>query len=173
MHVVPLPNRWAKLGNYSDQINKYLTACYDERISDDFIASNDDFFIMKTWKPTIYNRGTLEEHMRWRGRNDVYQKSLQATKDYLEKNGYETLSFELHIPFVYNKRLLKQLIESLPQDPRKQLQIRSLYGNIYKVDSEYMTDVKNPKDYQGMTLLSTNEKTFRLDLGMYIQRNLS
>lgn len=173
IHLEDDKKAWSHYGSYWNQASKYLTACNNPDISDDFVASNDDFFVMSEWQPINYNRGTLSEHIQGRRMSDQYQRSLMYTEQYLEANNYPALSFELHTPFVYNKRKLKKLIESLPKNRARPLQIRSLYGNIYGVETERIADVKNISDYQGKMLLSTNEKTFTAgDIGEYIRFEL-
>jgi hypothetical protein len=50
--------------------------------------------------------------------------------------------------------------------------IRSAYGNYYKIGGEQIEDVKNPKNYYGATYISTDQRTFKTDLGKYIRMNV-
>lgn len=165
---------WSQQNKYNNQISKYLTACNTPEISETFLAMNDDFFIMGDWTPVNYNRGTLAQHIENRRIKDSYQRSLQATEIYLQSKGLSTLSFELHTPFVFEKLRLKELISSLPMGHMGNLpmQIRSIYGNSYGVETEYMPDVKNTGNPEGMTLLSTSERYFRSNLGEFIKERI-
>lgn len=169
----PELNRWAGNSKYHNQINAYLTACRTPYISNQFIAVNDDFFVMKHWTPEIYNKGTIGDQIKARVRHDEYRGSLSLTKRHLELKGLPTLNYELHTPFVFDKRKLESLINSLSLQPWKLWQIRSLYGNTYQPYSTQRTDVKNPENYKGEALLSTDNKTFRGELGEYIRSQLS
>lgn len=166
---VTLPD-WGHKNMYANQIAKYLYVCTTEGISDSILASNDDVFILRKWKPVNYNRGSLESHIAGRRIRDAYTRSLVATKAWLEQNGLPTLSFELHTPFLYDKNKLKAIIELMPKDIP--LQLRSIYGNYYGIQTEFMEDCKNIKDYEGKIILSTNESTFRGELGEYIRSKL-
>lgn len=168
--IKPLKNKWASLSKYHDQINKYLTACQLDIVSEDFIAMNDDFFVLDKWKPVNYNRGSLLQHINLRTKHDSYTRSLLNTEKYLRSKRLPTLSYELHTPFVFNKHRLQLLIASLRMEDRQPLQIRSLYGNTYDIDTRYMEDVKNITNYKGKKLLSTNEKHFKFEpIGSYIR----
>lgn len=165
------PTGWASLSKYHDQISKYLLACNIPALSANFLAINDDMYLMSEWKPINYNRGSLADHFKERNRRDTYSLSLEHTEKLLRQRNKPTLSFELHTPFIYNKKKLKALIESL-EPINRPIQIRSLYSNIYGVKTEYMADIKNPTNPEGMKLLSTTEKTFSSSLGNYIKANL-
>jgi len=164
---------WARLSKYHDQISKLLQICDDERISNDFIATADDVFIMEPWQPVNYNRSTLTQHIAWRKRFDSYSRSLKFTEQWLKRNGYPTLSYELHSPFIYNKKLLRSLILKLSMKPGADWQIRSLYGNVYGVKTEYHQDFKNPHDPFELPILSTSKRTFSGELGKFIRSVIS
>lgn len=166
-------SQWSPFSKYHDQINKYLVACQLEELSDNFIAMNDDFFVMGDWEPINYNRGQLGYQAATRLRRDPYFLSLICTEDCLKAWGIATLSYELHTPFVYNKRKLSDLILTIGVDRRPPLQVRSLYGNTYNVKTEYKEDVKNIADFRTSTLLSTTEHQFTNgEIGEYIRSKL-
>lgn len=124
----------------------------------------------KEWQPVNYNRGTLQDHVKWRKKRDGYSRSLVQTDLYLTARNYPTLSFELHTPFVFNKRKLKYLINTLPKQSTTVLQIRSLYGNMYNVDTEYHDDVKNTLHN---VLMSSSNASFKTNIGNQIRAALS
>lgn len=165
---ITLP-RWGK-GSWLNQLAKLEYACSLKDLSDPFLATADDVFVLDEWEPINYNKGSLQDHIDGRRVRDSYTRSLIVTKNWLEDRGLPTLSFELHTPFLYEKQKLKDLIDLMPKD--NALQVRSLYGNYYKIDTEYMQDCKNPKDYEGKTILSTNEHIFAGELGSYIRGKL-
>lgn len=173
--IIVLPTNaysWGNFSKYHNQIAKYLTACEHHEISSQFIAMNDDFFVMNEWSPVNYNRGTLRNHIAGRRTKDSYTKSLISTTLLLNQMGLEDLDYELHTPFVFDKSMLKKLIESLTFNRRESYQIRSLYGNAYSTTTELAKDVKNPDSPEGMTLISTDNKTFKGKLGDYIRSNV-
>lgn len=171
-HIEPDHNPWYRNSKYHNQINSYLTACKLPFVSRQFIAVNDDFFVLSKWKPVIYNRGSISEHMRLRTRRDEYHRSLDITRRYLESRGFSTLDYELHTPFIFDRYKLKALVNSLSMEPWRMWQIRSLYGNVYKVKSQFTQDVKNPVDYKDKPLLSTSDATFTGEIGSYIRSKL-
>lgn len=173
IHVQPMVNKWSSKSAYHDQINKMLTACWIPELSEDFILMNDDFFVLEKWEPENYHRGDLDMHIKARRVMDAYSRSLMETKRYLEAKGLATNSYELHTPFVFNKNKLSDLILGLDFNTRTRYQIRSIYGNTYSVDAEYRMDVKNPALFQGLDLISTNERTFLYEIGDYIREMLA
>lgn len=170
-HMKPSIVRWSMLSPHHDVISKlnYLTQA---DVSDDFILMNDDFFVMKPTEIPVAHRGTLEDHIAGRRLNDSYTKTLRKTYDYLKLLGFENpFSYELHIPMVFNKKKLAGMYETvIPRiTSASPMLTRSLYGNIFEIGGEKMDDVKNMKDFEGQTFLSTNEKTFNDDIGKYIR----
>lgn len=163
---------WAGYSKYHNQIAKLLDVCNNDDVSEDFIMFNDDFYVMDKWTPINYNRGLLSDHIQQRNKRDTYSRSLIQTDLYLTGRNYKSLSYELHTPFIFNKTKLKSLIENLPQIRSLWLQIRSLYGNIYNVKTEYMPDVKNPMEYTDKILLSSSDTTIKLGLGQFIRSEL-
>jgi hypothetical protein len=77
----------------------------------------------------------------------------------------------LHVPFLFNRDLLYLLIGSLDPENNKQCPlIRSFYGNINKVGGDLFRDVKNVKDFEARTYLSTTERSFiSQPIGRYIR----
>lgn len=152
-----------------DQILKYKWAIGNLDLTDKFYAFNDDFFIMKPVSGTpYYHKGLLSEHIDSRPRRDWYTRSLINTQWYLNN---DALSYELHVPFLFDKHKLYALIEVLdPANNKDCPLIRSAYGNAFNVSGEYMEDVKNVRNFTDKPYLSTTEGSFlRQPIGTYIR----
>ena len=157
-------NKW-------DNVKKMLKmAAENKELSDDFILFNDDFFIMKPLEKVepIY-RAKLKDHLRALPRG-AYANLL---RNCLTKLGEEAISYELHTPFVYNKKKLLKLIEKTPDLHCT----RTLYGNTYKVGGIKHSDVKvfNSRpafDYKNSALLSTDDGVVNInnDVWRFIKR---
>jgi len=172
-----IPNKkysWSKFSPSHNQISKYLTGI--KAINDeDLILMNDDMYILDKWIPENYNRGTLIDHIKQRGRADSYSVSLKNTMQHLDVMGLPTLSYEVHTPFIVKRDKLELAIdELLPHIINgKPILIRSYYGNRFGIKSTYIDDCKNPEDYKGKTLLSTDDQSFTSeDIGEYIRGKL-
>lgn len=136
----------------------FKMAAENKEITNDFILMNDDFFVMKPVDKieTIY-RATLDKHVEILG-NGQYRRMLDGINKELKKRGETNLSYELHTPFVYNK---KKLLKLLNDNPKLRC-TRTMYGNIYKIGGKKTNDVKifssKPGfDYKGSTFLSTDD----------------
>lgn len=174
-HIKPPVTRWSMLSAHHDVLHKLYHATQLD-ISEDFILMNDDFFVMQPTPVPIAHRGTLDEHIAQRGRTDGYNKTLERTNQYLKSKGIEKpLSYELHIPMVFNKQKLADLFDELLPiiQHASPVLIRSVYGNTYQIGGEFMMDVKTVDDHRGLPYLSTNEATFRGEKGDYIKSVLS
>lgn len=170
--IPPEPHRTV-VNAYTDVIYKVRTACA-EVASSELVLMNDDFFILKPYDLTVYDRGDLEAHISERRRSDVYRKMLENTLKWLKANGYETKDYETHTPMLFNRAKMIELIERIkPELLKGDLAIRSLYGNVYNVPSETITDVKNPRgNLSDLHIISTSEHTFMGELGVYIRGQL-
>lgn len=174
-HIQVSEYKWFNSYSVHNQENKIRAACLHNGVSADFILSNDDFFIMQPIELKQFNRGLLSDHIASRGKRDQYQKSLNQTLEILRTLGVDNpLSFELHVPMLFNKAKRLQLSYDMERWLKRGYMplFRSIYGNLYITDSEYMEDVKNTDDYEGKIYLSTNEQTFKQNIGAYIKQML-
>lgn len=136
----------------------FKMAAENKEISDNFILMNDDFFIMKPiTKIETIHRGLLEDHVQVLG-NGLYRRMLEGIDRELKNRGETTYSYELHTPFVYNK---KKLLKLLNDNPNLRC-TRTMYGNLYKIGGKRASDVKifssKPNfDYKNSTFLSTDD----------------
>lgn len=171
-----IPHKWANLPSLN-VASKLIDIVNNENISEDFILMMDDVFIMKKIRLTNYYRGNLADHLNKRRYNDRYKRLLQNTYDYLDRCGYTKLDFACHTPFIMNKTKLKELLEEIMPllEYKKELSIRTLYGNKYKVKASYIRqDPKNPQRYYNFPILSTTEVSFNQHgIGKYIRGRLS
>lgn len=156
-------------------------ACNNKEITDDFILFNDDFFVMKpTNKVEPLYRCSLEDHIKLLEANNnhqpyPYSKLLRECNAELSRLKKPQLSYELHVPFIFNKKKLLKLIEKYPDLHCT----RTLYGNYYNIGGERANDVKifNHKptfDYQNSRYLSTDDGIVNVnsDIWWYIKKQL-
>ena len=126
---------------YTNARNNLRAICANENISESFILMNDDFFIMKNIEdlPYFYS-GDLKDKISYRRKiesdGSVYSTLLNYTYSDLFKNRIKNpLDYELHVPFVFEKNKLSNILSLRGL-------WRSSYGNIYNVGGEQMSDVK-------------------------------
>lgn len=151
----------------------FKMAAENKEISDDFVLMNDDFFIMKPiTKIDTIHRGLLEDHVKVLGTGQ-YRRMLEGIDAELKKRGKSTYSYELHTPFVYNK---KKLLKLLNDNPNLRC-TRTMYGNLYKIGGKRASDVKifssTPDfDYENTTFLSTDDPMIKptCDTWRYIMK---
>lgn len=158
--------------SHIDQILKLKYALETFDLTDEFYLYNDDFFVMEPIKDTPYfYKGTLADHLATRKTRDTYTKAIQSTIDLLGGNTY---SYEMHLPFRFNKHKLARMINDvLPYiNNGKCPLIRSMYGNTYHVGGTLVQDVKNVDHPEGLVYLSTTEHSFKGKLGDYIRSKL-
>lgn len=126
-------------------------ACYNESLSEDFILMNDDFFILKPIKDPInelnLTRGTIQQVLsdisKRPNQSSPYVTGMKQTDIFLRDLGYSMpLSYELHIPMVFNKKQLLDVFSLKYLDSLSIIQWRSIYGNIYLKNSQKVDDVK-------------------------------
>lgn len=127
-------------------------ACLDERVSDNFIYFNDDFFLNSNvnWKdfPTYIRPYDLHEYVwgedRTKNRWNKYTRIIEKTYNALVEKGLPTLTYDIHIPMPMNKKKFIEAVDSFDWDcPQKLgLTYRSIYGNYNKIPAISRDDVK-------------------------------
>lgn len=175
--VLHIPDHNDHGSKYQNSTHHMRMACESKRVSEDFVYMNDDFFIMEpiTEIPTMH-RGNVQFQIQSHSTKGVgaYVRGMKTTRNALNKAGIDrVLSYELHIPYVVNKKNMIKLLNSYKDIPF--FHKRTAYGNIFKIGGQFMSDVKvynkNPKfDFKDTTFLSTLDSCFRDDeVGRYIR----
>ena len=144
--------------------NMFRDACLNDDITENFWLFNDDFFVMnKMDNPPIAYRGSLPKHIvdmeiRFNNKPTAYTEQLRKAYVALKNNGFSYNSYELHIPFKFNRAKLLQTMGAF-QDIHC---TRTLYGNMFNIGGKHMSDVKvYGKKFEGVDLttdyLSTDD----------------
>lgn len=155
--------------------NMYKMVCENKEITDNFIMFHDDFFVMKpTDHITPLYRCTLDEHIKILEpqRPSAYSKLLRGCRDAIK--GDVALSYEIHTPFIFNKKLLLNVLNTFSDCHA----IRTIYGNLYYTgQSERSNDVKifsiKPGfDYKNSRFLSTDDPIVNInnDIWRWLQK---
>ena len=141
---------------YHNTTKAIQVACYNESLSENFSLMNDDFFILKpiTYIEEELNlcRGPIEEVekeylTRNNGQTNEYFTGMKQTRIYLQDLSFKCpLSYELHIPMVFNKKRLLDMFSMPYLSSINVLHWRSIYGNRYLGYSRIIQDVKILKD---------------------------
>lgn len=125
---------------YANINNCFEAIANSPDISDDFVLMNDDFFILSKIDsiPTVHS-GYLKDRIDERYRIDPvgeYTRSLMRTHSQLQKAGIENpIDYDLHMPMIINKTKLKEIVPT-------RCQVRSMYGNIFGIEAEMVSDAK-------------------------------
>jgi hypothetical protein len=127
-------------GKQNDAIKNLFTIVESDKIQEDFILMNDDFFVVKPVKEVkVYHGGNLLDKIHLRKEiapTSRYNSLLLKTYKVLKKNGIpEILDYEIHVPMKMSKSGLSKSISLGTQ-------WRSTYGNIFQIGGEKIKDVK-------------------------------
>jgi hypothetical protein len=129
------------IGNKYRNISNCLRhAVESDKISNDFIFMNDDFYVMKNIRtiPVVHG-GLLSKRVaeyQELSTRSTYTTEMSKTLRYLIKSGYsDPLDYDIHVPMNMNKEMLDKALKS-------KCQPRSVYGNIANVGGEQIKDVK-------------------------------
>jgi hypothetical protein len=113
----------------ADVADKLLT--YSRLFDGLSIYMNADFYINKRFNPyiNIYQG----EIIRDPNHSLAYQEACINTAEFLDYHGFTKHNFECHQPFMFDSKLLIQLLDSIVWNECN-LFIKSLYLNVYKAD---------------------------------------
>lgn len=161
-------------------------ACLDPRVSDDFILFNDDFFVMNpTDEIKPVHRGTARKfhstYSKLNHRYRNYRDGISRVRQILEIMGFDDrklLSYELHVPMVFNKKKRLEVYDIQDRWPAGDLALHTntLYGNLFGIGGELANDVKYNRYEQEpdreAVFISTGDKSFQYGLvGDYIRES--
>lgn len=175
IHIFGGKPRWYA-GNYTevkDYGNKFnnITECYRSICNSDleyFVLMNDDFYIID--KPdsfSYYYDGSLDDkinkHTQEHGLSNYARVLSDANKELKQMGIKQPLNYDVHTPMLFNKDKLSEVID-LSYAPR------SMYGNIYRVGGEKITDIKIYKHTRNVYIngyfLSSEDNSFSKILGL-------
>lgn len=148
-NFISIPDTSTKFNNIR---NAMFQVAANPEISEDFVFMNDDFFLIKPIDKFVdYNGGLLIDKIRrYRQINPTssYVVLLNKTYQYIRRLGIkDPIDYDIHVPMIFNKAKLLELSYML-------FQPRSLYGNLYQIVSETITDVKRYASTSYMNELS-------------------
>lgn len=146
-----------RLPGVCNVLAKLKKACEDPRITEDFIYTNDDCYLVAPFKsgPFWMRNGPLRE-------GGIHHKGFNLTFDELDRRGIKKpyLDCELHYPVIYNKAKCLKLLNEI--DIRLPYSFRTLYFNLLGVQLAPEADHKRfswilPKP--GEFCVSSNDST--------------
>lgn len=121
-------------------LHKIKIACENEKVSEDFILMNDDFYILEPITIKYYHRWSIKEHLEYRinkwQENSLYVQNLIKTLE-LFPNWDD---FSLHLPIIYNKNMFLEMCNKY--DMTQGYLLRNLYCNHYWIKWEFKEDIK-------------------------------
>ena len=143
---------------YDNAKNNLRNIVASNKISDEFILMNDDFFTLKKVELKPYYSGTLRQRLERNQKlspNALYTNKIQTTMEKLEALGFEDpLDYSIHIPMAMDKQGLNKAMD-FPL-------IRASYGNLRQVGGEQRSDVKiySGSLYNGMSFRPDKNSDF-------------
>lgn len=129
---------------YNIMKKAYLVATIPQ-LSQKFIFMNDDYFLLKPLPeniPYYFKNPSLLDSLYKNGGND-YSFHLKSTIEALNKKSLPLKNFDTHCPIVYDKDLLREVIDSYEWEGLKSgYVLRSLYCNTLGIQGEFKEDLK-------------------------------
>lgn len=188
-NIIPIKRLQLGRTKYVNAQENLIAAIQHPDLADDFLLFNDDFFITsKIGEYPNYHRGLLEdvinEHRQLKcgGFNPYLQGMIEGRNflDGIDNIQRPLLSYELHIPMLYNKEKLKELLKIQQQlRPMNVVQPRTMYGNYYKIGGTKVADVKIYDIDQTIfpdhiPFISTSDRTWnRGEIGNYLRKKFN
>ncbi len=148
-------NRMQRVRNKFQNISRNMwLATKTTSISDDFIYMDDDYFIMREIDDIFpAHRGDIQLMINFNEQQGsrIYVKGYTDTRDrLLALDITRPMSYELHIPMIFNKEKLRHILELDNEHAinAEIFHVRSFYGNYYHIGGQHMNDVKIKHTYQ-------------------------
>ena len=158
-------------GKHENVRKNLRSLCNSDKINENFILMNDDFFIMQDLDsiPQMHGGPLRDKILKYKrfAKHSSYTKLLSDTEKELMSMGIEDpLDYAIHVPMPMSKQNLSTTIYP-------DLSVRTMYGNIFKVGGTQIKDVKvydkgplwsNSYDYkqEDSIFISSNDTSFDL-----------
>lgn len=143
LHIpVTDPHKHNKARNIYEKI---LAAASHPEVSDNFICSSDDQFLLTFFRAETfpyYQCGALQETIIRLSDKGSYKPYVKATFDVLSDRGLPTTNFNVHSPIVYNKDTFTRVMPSYDWSEKKGYIAKSLYCNSIGITGELIKDPK-------------------------------
>jgi len=124
---------------------KILRACQENEISDNFLFFNDDHFLVKDFYapefPFFWKSDLRESSKRMRQGNR-YKKAVDNAHRVLRANGFDTKSFDIHTPILYNKKSFIDVMTKYDWNQKISFVVKSMYANSLKIEGVREVDCK-------------------------------
>jgi hypothetical protein len=123
---------------------KVYRASLDQRISQDFMFWNDDYFALQPFEAAnypFYYKCELDHSLIIN--KGEYYKHVETTLKVLKSKGLPIKNFDTHYPIIYNRDKMKQMIESYDWNVQFGYILRSMYCNHYGIEGEFKLDCKS------------------------------
>lgn len=178
-NVIHIPRQHQK-SRYKDVSTMIENVCRDDRLSDDFILMNDDFFIMEPMEelPKWYKGSLRDDHLKHAAtqRHSTYTRSLNTTDLFLRRRGIrQPKAYNCHIPVVMNKQKRLQVAELIRSVRHETILPRVVYGNIFDDTGIQHPDCKYIRlddNFLRYEILSTHDGSFKNGkIGEHIRSN--
>lgn len=132
-------------GKYKNVMKKTIAACEDDRVSEEFVLMNDDFFFLKNTDiipPFALSSLDIQINQYKDNNRNQYGNALLRTKRILLSQGIENpISYAIHCPIVYNKYAFLEMTEMFDW-LEKPASWRTIYGNLYAIGAIFRKDPK-------------------------------
>ena len=145
------------------------------KMPEKFLMFNDDFFIMKkinNWKDYYRDEKDYEQKAL---HNHIYHKKTVRSWIYTE----ERKAYNLHIPIRIEKENFEKCLEFWNKLKIKDIDFRTLYGNMFIKSQESLNDCKislinSEIDLDNFTFISTSDESFKNgNVGKYIKEKFT
>jgi hypothetical protein len=150
--------------------DKIYRAAKDERITEDFMVFNDDYFFLRETDITdypFYYKCNLEYTVGPANQGNAYQKYAQTTYDLLKAKGLTTFNYDTHKPIIYNKAKFIEIADAHSWKGTHGPIIKSLYCNVLgvtgvpehdcKINHPHVTEVWR-RIIQGKEMISIGDR---------------
>lgn len=167
-------------GKWDNAHNNIVSACEDDRLTEEIYLFNDDFFVLrKTDELPVYTNGELGEFIAMvekRTGETEFIKRLKRALKLLNENNLPTQNYEVHVPMRINRHKMSELLKKFPEA----VAVRSIYGNYFGVPgvevdkTGKMQDGVQQNSRRGLKkdrlLVSSTDESFKGVVGYELKR---
>lgn len=148
----------------ADVIDKMREILIDERISEEFVWTNDDIYFVSSTSMDDLRVLKTDGILKTDGSSGTYNKNRERTIAALQSHGRPIRNFATHMPVVFEKGKMMEVFEQFQKELEEGVLLSSLYFNLHNDITQETQECDWKSDVWSLRVISGLQTKEKKDL---------